>query len=201
LRFASDDVPKLVKRALFAHWKYERRRRTKRRQQAQINLEPNKRRRKTSAAGGKSKRRRPRNQSQGASEHKNSLANAARKLSRAFAKASLEALALQLEACQKMRACVFFPSPISATAAFAAASRCCGGGGAATVVVVAERAHKAENREEVLGVGGALGSWRNHFYILQKNPKPKQIFSRFGLSRHWAFLGEGSPKPQFKKPI
>ena len=63
MRFASDDVPRLVKRALFAHWKYERRRRRKRRQ-AQINLEPNKRRRrrKTSAAGGKSKRRRPRNQ-------------------------------------------------------------------------------------------------------------------------------------------
>ena len=63
MRFASDDVPRLVKRALFAHWKYERRRRTKRRQ-VQINREPNKRRRrrKTSAAGGKSKRRRPRNQ-------------------------------------------------------------------------------------------------------------------------------------------
>jgi hypothetical protein len=88
LGFASDDVPKLAKRALFAHWKYERRRRTKRRQ-AQINPEPNKlrRRRKTSAAGGKSKRRRPRNQTQGASEHENPLANAARKLSRAFAKA------------------------------------------------------------------------------------------------------------------
>jgi hypothetical protein len=37
--------------------------------------------------GGKPKRHRPRNQTQGASEHKNPLANAARKLSRAFATA------------------------------------------------------------------------------------------------------------------
>jgi hypothetical protein len=96
LRFASDDVLELVKRALFAHWEYEHHRRTKRRQ-AQINQEPNKRgagERQVPQAANPSAAacRRPRSQSQGASEHKNPLADAARKLSRAFAKAE----ALQL---------------------------------------------------------------------------------------------------------
>jgi hypothetical protein len=142
-----------VKRALFAHWKYERHTPQANKQKTSTN----KSRAKQAQAQAKDKCRRRQTQAPQAAKPntrcfgaQKSTGQCGEKIEPCFCEASVEAL--HLEACQKMRACVFFFFPPTQPRAFAAQSakppageaRAAGGGGPRT-------------RHVALGASGAAG--------------------------------------------